>query len=222
MDQIAHAIRAGHLAKGDRLPRISELAALMNVSQPTVGIAVRVLADAGVLEVKRGAAGGVTVRSAVIPPGVLRLTSQGRARHFTDLVEARRPIELALARLAVVRASEEDLAEMRRACELLEHSIGRTDAWVDANYMFHAAIGRAAHSELLAYFQIETVKELALLLTHDWTPRDVSDPQATIREHRAILDALERRDEEAVERAVKEHLTELELLVTPARPLQRR
>jgi GntR family transcriptional repressor for pyruvate dehydrogenase complex len=164
---------------------------------------------------------GVTVRSAIIPPVVLRLTSQGRVRNFTDLVEARRPIELALARLAVARAGQEDLAEMRRACELLEHSIGRTDAWVDADSMFHAAIGRVAHSELLACFQIETVKELALLLTHDWTPRDVSDPQATIREPRPILDALDRRDEEAVERAVQEHLKELELLVTPARSPKR-
>ena len=104
---------------------------------------------------------------------------------------------------------------MRRACELLERSVGRTDDWVDANYMFHYAMGRAAHSELLAFFQIEAVKELALLLTDDWTPRDISDPQATIREHRAILDALERRDTEAVKRAVEEHLAELELLVTP-------
>jgi GntR family transcriptional repressor for pyruvate dehydrogenase complex len=221
VDQVAHAIRAGHLSCGDRLPRISELAAAMHVSQPTVGAAVRVLANAGVLDVKRGASGGVWVRSTVIPPGVLRLTSQRRARGFNDLVEARRPIELALARLAVVRATEEDLAEMRRACELLEHSVGRTDDWVDANYTFHYALGRAAHSELLAFFQIEAVKELALLLTDDWTPRDISDPQATIREHRAILEALERRDAEAVGRAVKQHLAELELLATPLHPPQR-
>lgn len=222
LDQIAHAIRAGHLSSGDRLPRISELAAAMHVSQPTVGAAVRVLADAGVLDVKRGAKGGITVRSAVIPPGVLRLTSQRRARDFADLVEARRPIELALGRLAVVRATDEDLAEMRRACETLELSVGRTDDWVDANYTFHYALGRAAHSELLAFFQIEAVKELALLLTDDWTPRDISDPQATIREHRAILDALERRDAEAVGRAIEQHLAELELLVTPPRRSRRR
>jgi GntR family transcriptional repressor for pyruvate dehydrogenase complex len=111
---------------------------------------------------------------------------------------------------------------MRRACELLELSVGRTDEWVDANYMFHYAMGRAAHSELLAFFQIEAIKELAILLTDDWTPRDVSDPQATIREHRAILDALQRRDAQAVEQAIEQHLVELELLVTPPRPTQRR
>jgi len=161
------------------------------------------------------------VRSTVIPPGVLRLTSQRRARDFGDLVEARRPIELALGHLAVSRATDEDLAEMRRACDLLERSAGRTNEWVDANYMFHYAMGRAAHSELLAFFQIESVKELALLLTDDWTPRDISDPQATMREHRAILDALQRRDAEAVKQAIEQHLVELELLVTPPPATQR-
>jgi GntR family transcriptional repressor for pyruvate dehydrogenase complex len=110
IDQIAHAIRAGHLSCGDRLPRISELAVTMHVSQPTVGAAVRVLTDAGVLDVKRGASGGITVRSTVIPPGVLRITSQRRVRDFGDLVEARRPIELALGRLEL-------LARILRRCD---------------------------------------------------------------------------------------------------------
>lgn len=222
MDQIAQAIHAGNLARGDRLPHIGELAAVMHVSRPTMGAAVRVLADAGVLTVKRGAGGGVTVRSSVIPSGVLRLTSRRQARSLSDLVEARRPIELAVARLAVARATDEDLLEIRHTCELMEQSVNKTDDWANANYLFHAAIGRAAHSDLLAHYQTETTKELAVLLEQDWkdwTPRDVADPQATISEHRAILEALEQRDEQAVERAVQDHLVELEILVAePAQP----
>lgn len=106
---------------------------------------------------------------------------------------------------------------MRRANEALERAVGKTNDWVHANYMFHYSMGRAARSELLSSFQIEAMKELALLLADYWTPRDLSDPQASIREHYAILDALERRDVEATEAAIEQHLAELELLANPPR-----
>src|SRR5258708_33664075 len=61
VDQITHAISSGRFQPGSRLPNIDDLARLMNVSRPTVGDALRILAKAGVIETRRGNTGGVLV-----------------------------------------------------------------------------------------------------------------------------------------------------------------
>lgn len=214
VDQLSHAVHTGLYEVGERLPTIDELAKAMQVSRPTVGEAVRVLARAGVFRVKRGASGGIMVTSSVIPPNILKLSSRRIARDLRELVEARRPIELELARLATLRATAADFAEMRAAVKLQEDLIGDFPAYTFGNFKFHYAIGRAAGSDLLFHFQSELTMELAMLI-EGWTPRDRENPSITIREHQDILAALESRDVEKVAIAVDRHLLELEELAQP-------
>ena len=61
VEQIAEKIKSGDLHIGDRLPSERELAAQMRISRPTLREAVRTLAEAGVLEVRRGQSGGIFV-----------------------------------------------------------------------------------------------------------------------------------------------------------------
>jgi DNA-binding FadR family transcriptional regulator len=51
VEQIADSIMVGDLHVGDRLPTERALAAQMQISRPTLREAIRLLADAGVLEV---------------------------------------------------------------------------------------------------------------------------------------------------------------------------
>src|SRR3954449_5187615 len=75
VEQIAERIKAGDLHLGDRLPSERELAALMRISRPTLREAVKVLAEAGVLEVRRGQSGGTFVASELVPRELLRPTT---------------------------------------------------------------------------------------------------------------------------------------------------
>ena len=72
VEQIAEKVKAGELHVGDRLPSERELAARMRISRPTLREAVKVLAEAGVLEVRRGQAGGIFVAAELVPRDVLR------------------------------------------------------------------------------------------------------------------------------------------------------
>ena len=79
VEQIAEKVKSGELHVGDRLPSERDLAAQMRISRPTLREAVKVLAEAGVLEVRRGQAGGIFVasragaaRAAAQPPGDAR------------------------------------------------------------------------------------------------------------------------------------------------------
>ena len=208
VDQITHAVRSGAFPPGSRLPRINDLSREMRVSRPSVMQAVRLLNDAGVITIRRGATGGITVASSVVPPAILRLSStRHRARGLSEIIEARRPIEMQLALLAVKRATHEDLAEMRRAVRLLESAERNSVEWTYAAGLFHYQVARAARSELLASYQHELQEELYVLLGY---PSPSFDPETEIHGHRITLAALEIRDEEAVRQAMDEHLANFE------------
>ena len=174
VDQLTHAVHTGLYEVGARLPKIDELAKAFRVSTPTVSEAVRVLTRAGVLSVKRGAGGGIVVASSVIPLDILK-RSRAIARDLREVVEARRPVEVALARLAAVRATERDYEELRQAIRLQEEAAEDLGQWSFGNFKFHYTIGRAAGSRVLFHFQTELTKELAMFL-EDWTPSDRDAP----------------------------------------------
>ena len=211
VDQITFAILSGAFAEGDRLPTIAELAAVMQVSRPVVGEAVKILADVGVVNVQRGKiTGGITVASAAIPPEVMKLSRQRRGSSLAQVVEARRPIEVEIARLAALRASERDFADMEQINERLIDSQGDPDRWREAHNAFHYALGRAAGNDMLAFFQHEILEDLALLL--DNFDERYMEPERTIREHQETLDALRTRDPVVASHAMSAHLVEFELL----------
>jgi GntR family transcriptional regulator, transcriptional repressor for pyruvate dehydrogenase complex len=208
IDQVAFAIRSGAYGPGDRLPSLPELARAMNVSRPIVGEALRRLSDAGVVQVRRGATGGVTVASADVPTSMLTHSGVTRPATFRALIEARRPIEIALARLAAERATDEDFAALEQANADLIESRSRQLEWGAANNAFHYAIGRAARSEVLAQFQHQILQEVCEMI--DSYSERYSDPELTIKEHIETLAALRTRDPEIAAQAMDAHLHELE------------
>ena len=117
VEQIAEKIKSGDLHAGDRLPSERELAAQMRISRPTLREAVKVLAEAGVLEVRRGQSGGIFVPSELVPRELLRTRQEIRVSEVAGVLEARRLLEPRVAQLAAVHASEDDFAAMPATIE---------------------------------------------------------------------------------------------------------
>lgn len=219
IDQITFGIRSGVHKVGERLPYIGELARQLGVSKPTVGEGIRILAEHGVVKSQRGVTGGVTVISDDIPTALLGLAPDRRQTDLRQLLEARRAVEMELARLASRRASEADIENMRESVERLRHHVG-SDRRLQLHYdhLFHYAMGRAARSDLLAYYQHQILKRLVVLL-HDYFFHE-EDPELVIELHERTLDAVASGDEAVVDSVMDEHLRVLERAVaaraTPA------
>lgn len=208
-DQIVFAIASGIYPEGERLPTVERLAELMRVSKPTIGEAVRLLADAKVVEPRRGANGGTVVLTSDIPLKLLKLSRPRRARTLSELCEARRPVEIALVRLAAQRATDADFRQLELANEMLLTAKNRRE-WARANNLFHYGIGRAARNQHLAFFQREVLEELAILL--DGYDERYAARERTIHEHHETLEALRTGDPDVAERAMDEQLREFEEL----------
>ncbi|HUG74703.1 MAG TPA: FCD domain-containing protein [Acidimicrobiia bacterium] len=203
--QIVYAIRSGLLRNGDRLPTIEELAESTGVSKPVVGEAVRVLREHGVVASKRGVQGGVTVITDDIPTDLLPARGWRKA-DLTELVEARRPIEMMLSLLAAERATESDLADMRDTILQLETAAKRPDAsFLRFDHRFHYQVGRAARSEMLAFYQHHILSAIAVAL-HEYGLFH-EDRDLVIRTHHELLSAIEARDPEWIREATEHHFT---------------
>ena len=221
--QITHAIRAGYFAPGDSLPYLDELSQTMGVSKPTVGEALKVLSKANVIETRRGSTGGVVVVNDIIPVEVLGLNVNRWKPTPMELIEARRPIELELARLAGQRATpydfellEESLEQMRRVGS--KKRVAR-NIWAHYDHRFHYLVGRSARSEALAWYQHQILEQLAIQFG-DYFAR-LEDRESVVALHRETLNALRTRDPDLIEKALHDHLAPLERYVADMQTTRR-
>ena len=120
-----------------------------------------------------------------------------------DLITVWAALEAMAARLASARASDKDLAQLKRTYGEKDEAEDDVSEYSDRNLAFHQAIIRLSGNRQIA--------DLAdNLILHMRAIRAVSIRQAgrletSRREHAAILEALTRRDREAAERLVREH-----------------
>lgn len=210
IDQITFAIRSGRYRPGDRLPTMALLAQALHVSKPTVGIAIKTLSDAGVVRADRGAMGGITVVKDDIPVTLMRLSAGWRDPALRELLEARRPVEMQIALLAGERATEDDLRTLREGVEELARSAPGGDrmAILRADHLFHYALGQAARSDLLAYYQHQILEYLAKAL--DDYDAQYQDIESVLDTHRQTLSAIESRDPDRIRETMEVHLRGLE------------
>lgn len=175
--QIADLVRVGHLRVGDRLPSERMLAERLAISRQTLRDAVKQLVQAGLLIVRPGAGGGIYVESEVVPLEILEALVPVRAGDLADVLEARRLLEPHIAKLAAMRATDEDFDAMRAAIafgrEAFEKGNGQiseqTGLYIRiANVRLHTSIARATRNKLfieimdLMIRRLEPLREWAL------------------------------------------------------------
>lgn len=117
--RITEAIRAGDVKVGDRLPSEQNLSAQLGVARPTLREAIKLLVQAGVLNVLPGSSGGIFVISQTIPPELAGLPlPEMPMEDIAGMLEARRLIEPHVMRMAAVFGTPSDFQAMHDAVQL--------------------------------------------------------------------------------------------------------
>lgn len=203
--QIVEAIRVGELRRGDRLPSERALAAQMRISRPSLREAIKLLADAGVVEVRPG--GGTFVRSEDIPTGLIEEREELRVGEVTGVLEARRLIEPRVAQLASVHATPADFEELESIIDLQRECMDERDRFLRLDMRFHLALAKATANVTVVQVmklilgQLEIVRDMAL-----YGPA----PEWTIDVHERTVAAIRSGDLDAIEAVMDEHLARLE------------
>ena len=121
-EQLQRAIMLGRYLPGDRLPSERAMAEQFGVSRTSVREAIHILLEYGLLEIKRGAAGGAFVQD-MIDDGVRERMipfARQRRKDYAKLAEFRLIVECAAARLAAERRTKTDLKALRRRVDRMD------------------------------------------------------------------------------------------------------
>jgi DNA-binding FadR family transcriptional regulator len=207
--QILDLIEKGQLKEGDALPGERVLASRMEVSRPTVRVAVGTLVEDGVLEVTPGPGGGIVVRSRWIPD--IDLASEVEAEEIFELLEARRVIESRVAQLAAMRGSSAQFEAMRAALDLQEEHLDDRSKAIQAEMHFHRLLWQAAGNRSLESTLVRLFRALATAF--DMALRTAPDKADAIVLNRETLDAVVSGNLDSVEEAMDRHMAYLERIV---------
>lgn len=206
------AILSGELKTGDLLPPEAELARQFSVSRTTVREALRSLTTQRLIYKVPGSRGGNFVQhidhsslgTAVID-SVHNLLTIGSI-DFTEVAEVRQYLETPSVRLAAANRSNDDLERLRDIVRRQKTASVDDPEVPKLDEQFHTLIAQASGNRVLASFVAALHHETEPVHYLDLSP-EVG--RATVRQHRAIVDAIDDQDPEAAEDAIVNHLTYL-------------
>jgi DNA-binding FadR family transcriptional regulator len=204
VEELFRLIRDGVWKVGDRLPPEKDLAEQLGVGRSTIREALQNLSAINVIE---SSAGLRTVIKSPTPGEIFRtdvvafLIGDGAA---AELLEARAMIEPECARLAAIRATEDDLAAV--AAVLSRHRTALADGAPvhELGAAFHLEVVRCAKNRVAESF----MRSILDLLTERGRRAD-RIPDARRREledHERLFAILRSRDAKAARVAMLEHI----------------
>ena len=205
-EQIRAAILSEELKAGDKLPPEHELSKMFNASRTTVRQAKRVLETEGYIYTKQGVTGGTYIREMNVSPVVASITNMLKFKSITlhDITEARLVIEPESARLAALRATDEDIADLEKCLEDLQQVVQEKRRSTTTNLEFHKTIAKTAKSPVLFFINQALMK----LLLDDLSkrPLDLEKNFFLLEQHKAIFEAIKARDPDAARNQLREHI----------------
>lgn len=197
IDLIRSQVETGAWKVGERIPKESELADMLQVGRNTVREAVRVLSHAKLLEVRQG--DGTYVRSSIDSAEVMRRVARAS---LLDHFEMRAVLETAAARLAAERRTDDDVKRLTRLLDARGDIPKESDleTFVVNDAEFHVAVAQASHNEALAdlyrYFAASVRTNTSAVLA------EIDLPEPDLAAHVRILTAIrDQKPEQAAEAA---------------------
>ena len=201
-DEIAQRIRAlilaGKLKPMDRLPSERALAEQFQVGRLTIREAFRILEERGLMQIRKGGAGGAFVAA----PDAGREDATSIVMDNLELdgitgnqiPDARRVLGHGIAELAIKHATAEDLAEIEQYLSTYK-TVSKPEAireLVSKLINFQNLLAEASHNLLLMTFTRILVEWSRRNLTH-WYPSQ-EEQQLIFNYHRELYESIKAKD----------------------------
>lgn len=201
------SIRAGFFEVGDQLPNLRDLARELGVSHVVARQALEVMVKCGIVEVRPGRGGGITVVGlAGLPKALATIYAVPTRAEAASLLEARELLEVHIGRRACELATAGDIERLADVVERLEAARKFPDL-VELTVRFHLQLGLAARNPTLTRFLREILNRMAIVGLKRRTMAPGQPFMDTVVEiYRNTLDAVEQRDPIALESDIRERM----------------
>jgi DNA-binding FadR family transcriptional regulator len=208
-DQVRNALKKGMVDStfkvGDMLPTIEKIAAYFKVSKVTVREALRSLEEEDLIQIKRGASGGVCVTKPDlnrVRDSVLHAWSFGGLSP-EELTEFRQFVEPGVAELAALRRTDEDIKAMQANLDYCEKIVNEGQIELAKHLEFHRLLADACHNKLISSFIGAVIKVHEDLFKKLALTREVGIKD--LEYNKKIFECLVKRDKECIRGLMVDH-----------------
>lgn len=184
-------IVSGDWESGQKIPSENELSEKFGVSRNTIRNAIQKLKGLNLIETRQGQGTFLKkdLNSSIIStiiPGMVFNNSE-----ILDVLEFRSVIEKENARLAAIRADEEDIQEIKNALEQMVKHQNDYQEYTVWDYKFHLNVAKATKNKIL-YQTMLRLKDI--LFNHLEEMNKNGNFEKSIVGHRKLYQAIEARD----------------------------
>ena len=200
-------IQSGALASDDPLPPEREIVREHGVSRTVVREAVRILASKGLITARPGfrpVVARLGYDSAIGAVGSVVTQLLGQPGGVRNLFDLRIRMEASLVRDAAQAATSEQIKELEYALEENRLAIPHSTRFYETDVSFHSVLYDIPMNPVLPAIH----RAYTDWLSQHWIkmPRSPERNQTNYEAHKAIFDAILRRDPDRAEEALRSHL----------------
>jgi GntR family transcriptional repressor for pyruvate dehydrogenase complex len=217
-DRIRVLILDGTFPPGRPLPGERLLAERFGVSRGSIRDAFHTLETIGLLVTRHGQ--GTFPQELDVGRLVAPLASVLSYRNDLqdELMDVRRMFEPAVARVAAMRITDEDLADLQRILDAQRRKLKTGRSAIVEDTAFHQVLARATRNRVVVSI-MSTLNDL-LVESRKLTLKQEGRPGRSILGHEAVVEALRQRDPNAAAEAMRQHIDQIaEILQQTATPI---
>lgn len=195
VEYIMDSIKKGELNPGDKLPSEKQIVEMFGVNRNSVREALRILKILNIIEIHQGKGAFVTSLETGLLVKHLNFVYTLDEESIDELLEARRILEPEIAAIAALRATEEDIAQMKLRLNDVEY---QTD------HELHQIIVESTRNNILIKFLL-SVWELGKM-SRKITSEIPGVKEETHIKHLRLVEAIENRNPELAKKEMSDHL----------------
>ncbi len=202
-------ILSGTLKPGDRLPPERDLQARFGVGRPAVREALITLQRSGLIEIGNGAPARVAIPTMqAVVSGMMPAVQQmlGNADGQRHLQGVRLFMEVGLVRHAACHADKKEVAALAAALKNNRASIGDVAEFIRTDVAFHYCLAKMTRNP--AFPALHDAMSMWLLEQRRFALLEPGEDRRSYEAHERIFIAVEERDADRAEAAMRSHLEE--------------
>ncbi|GGF99703.1 FadR/GntR family transcriptional regulator [Paenibacillus abyssi] len=215
-DQMKEHIMSGGWKTGEKLPSTKELTEQFQVGRSTMREALSALKAMGLIEIRHG--DGCFVREVTadelpLPQFETLLLSR---EAISELLEARKALEIANAAIAAQKRTDEDLAAFEVLLASMKEHIGDQAEGEAADIRFHQLLSEATHNSIMVRLLDSIASQMEIAIRETRRIQMYSSKQVSLQlweEHQRIYEAVAAQNPEEAQQSMRAHLEHVEKML---------
>ena len=214
IETIGRLMASGKLKPGDVVPSERTLSNLLKVSRNSIRQALKALDVLGVVDINPGSRTYINTSISNLLINPMKFMTLLHDLKIKELFQTRKIIEVELARLAAINATEENISAMLDALEKARENIKSKNKYLEYEMIFHENIFKSSGNRILTAL-MASINNL-LLESRKKTVKFFPDLSLSLKQHYEIFQSIKENNSEKAGQLMLEHLSAIEHMLDDA------